>query len=63
MNEELKNQIYFAKVELARMKENNGVVDLEGNIEAVGEWYEAYLRLQSNISRAWHIIEQEEKGE
>ena len=63
MNEELKREIQLASVNLGRMEDKSGVVDLTGNIEEVGEWYEAYIRLKSNISRAWHIIEQEEKGE
>ena len=44
------------------MQQNRGVVTLDGNIEAVQEWLNAYAYLEQHIDIALQFIEQEEKG-
>lgn len=60
--EGLKIEIEAAKRNLMIMQQNRGVVTLDGNIEAVQEWLNAYAYLEQHIDIALQFIEQEEKG-
>lgn len=60
--EDLKIEIQAAKRNLTIMQQNRGVVTLDGNIEAVQEWLNAYAYLEQHIDIALQFIEQEEKG-
>ena len=60
--EDLKIEIEAAKRNLRIMQQNRGVVTLDGNIEAVQEWLNAYAYLEQHIDLALQFIEQEEKG-
>lgn len=60
--EDLKIEIEAAKRNLLIMQQNRGVVTLDGNIEAVQEWLNAYAYLEQHIDIALKFIEQEEKG-
>lgn len=60
--EDLKIEIEAAKRNLLIMQQNRGVVTLDGNIEAVQEWLNAYAYLEQHIDIALQFIEQEEKG-
>lgn len=60
--EDLKIEIQAAKRNLMIMQQNRGVVTLDGNIEAVQEWLNAYAYLEQHIDIAMQFIEQEEKG-
>ena len=60
--EDLKIEIQAAKRNLMIMQQNRGVVTLDGNIEAVREWLNAYAYLEQHIDIALQFIEQEEKG-
>lgn len=60
--EDLKIEIQAAKRNLMIMQQNRGVVTLDGNIEAVQEWLNAYAYLEQHIDIALQFIEQEEKG-
>lgn len=60
--EDLKIEIQAAKRNLIIMQQNRGVVTLDGNIEAVQEWLNAYAYLEQHIDIALQFIEQEEKG-
>lgn len=60
--EDLKIDIQAAKRNLMIMQQNRGVVTLDGNIEAVQEWLNAYAYLKQHIDIALQFIEQEEKG-
>lgn len=60
--EDLKIEIEAAKRNLMIMQQNRGVVTLDGNIEAVQEWLNAYAYLEQHIDIALQFIEQEEKG-
>lgn len=60
--EDLKIEIQAAKRNLMIMQQNLGVVTLDGNIEAVQEWLNAYAYLEQHIDIALQFIEQEEKG-
>ena len=60
--EDLKIEIEAAKRNLMIMQQNRGVVTLDGNIEVVQEWLNAYAYLEQHIDIALQFIEQEEKG-
>lgn len=60
--EDLKIEIQAAKRNLMIMQQNRGVVTLDGNIEAVQEWLNAYAYLEQHIDIALQFIEQEERG-
>lgn len=60
--EDLKIEIQAAKRNLMIMQQNRGVVTLDGNIEAIQEWLNAYAYLEQHIDIALQFIEQEEKG-
>ena len=60
--EDLKIEIQAAKRNLMIMQQNRGVVTLDGSIEAVQEWLNAYAYLEQHIDIALQFIEQEEKG-
>ena len=60
--EDLKIEIQAAKRNLMIMQQNRGVVTLDGNIEAVQKWLNAYAYLEQHIDIALQFIEQEEKG-
>lgn len=60
--EDLKIEIQAAKRNLMIMQQNRGVVTLDGNIEAVQEWLNAYAYLEQHIDIALQFIEQEENG-
>lgn len=60
--EDLKIEIQAAKRNLMIMQQNRGVVTLDGNIEAVQEWLNAYAYLEQHIDIALQFIEQEKKG-
>ena len=60
--EDLKIEIQAAKRNLMIMQQNRGVVTLDGNIETVQEWLNAYAYLEQHIDIALQFIEQEEKG-
>ena len=60
--EDLKIEIQAAKRNLMIMQQNRGVVTLDGNIEAVQEWLNAYAYLEQHSDIALQFIEQEEKG-
>lgn len=59
---DLKIEIQAAKRNLMIMQQNRGVVTLDGNIEAVQEWLNAYAYLEQHIDIALQFIEQEENG-
>ena len=59
--EDLKIEIEAAKRNLMIMQQNRGVITLDGNIEAVQEWLNAYAYLEQHIDIALQFIEQEEK--
>ena len=60
--EDVRIEIEAAKRNLLIMQQNRGIVKLEGNIQAVQEWLNAYAYLQQHVELALQFIEQGEKG-